>query len=205
MKKFNTKLHDLINKIYSFPFSQKSFMLKPDNIEQGLNIIISHDSDFHILPLVKLYNDVNSIQFDEQGNPIGINEEAHFSVSNPYYYPLLILAQSIKQQNNDVAMIYKNIDSEENYQFIYKNCKKYLNVEPGTYKTVHDDCDGNEQEYLELIVLEDKIIVKTNGYNSLRFRSGFGGGRNLKVRNALGFLAYCSLNPIPVNNKKISP
>ena len=204
MKKFNNKLHDLINKIYSFPFNKKSFNFEPDNIDQSISIIIAYDADFYLLPLVKLSN-TTSVQFDEHGNPINFNEEAHFHSSNPYYYPLLILAQAIKQQNDDMAMIYKNIDSEETYQYIHNNCKKHLTVETGTYRTVHDDCDGNNQEYLELTVQEDKIIVRTNGYNSLRFRSGFGGGRNLKVRNALGFLAYCSLNPIPLNKKKVAP
>lgn len=61
------------------------------------------------------------------------------------------------------------------------------------YERVHDDNEGKEEGKLIIWVShEGDVYIKTDKHvgNSLRFRTLFGGGMSLRVRNALLLLVY---------------
>ena len=58
-----------------------------------------------------------------------------------------------------------------------------------SYSRVHDDCDGDPSQSLDVIMSPDGDIHLVAGTISLRFRTFHGGGMSPRVRNALIVLA----------------
>lgn len=61
------------------------------------------------------------------------------------------------------------------------------------YQRVHDDCDGDTLQTLGVAIAPDSdvhvVLPISRDVDSLRFRTYFGGGMSLRVRNALLVLA----------------
>jgi len=77
------------------------------------------------------------------------------------------------------------------------------------YFITHDDCDGDKSEGLRVTISNDGDVWISDTINrpmtSCRFRTHGGGGRSLRVRNALLILAMAIKIDSETDNKSSEP
>lgn len=99
-------------------------------------------------------------------------------------------AAKLKRMAEGIA----DLDQEELDYFLQTllNTPLPFSLSTGTTSVVHDDCDGDKTQTLDVIVVNNGDIgIQTNGEQCLRFRMPFsGGGRYPLVWGALRLLAF---------------
>lgn len=176
-----TLINEILNSQFTHQLKGDYACLKADNEVEGLSVTIADDGDAHVFSFLM---------------PEAFDAELKltFTKSN-MNNALFVLTEAIKQDNENgrdintsLTFDSKTIQSKMNE--LLKSIESF-EMPVGHYNRIQDDTDGDLESQLRLEVKNDSFEVVFRTYDeSLRFRTFFGGGKSLRVRNAILFLIY---------------
>ena len=129
----------------------------------------------------------------------------YFNLNNDtslFNHSLFVLAEAIRLDNEELRLSLlstKEYTKEETiiaYNWMINNSHKFETLKSTSYKRVQDDNDGDQDSAIEIVINNEMIELHCNCGDSFRFRTSCGGGKSLRVRNALIYLAYVAENKL---------
>lgn len=193
MSALHKKVLMILEGLYTPPMNREFHELSSDS-ETPLSIFFSDDGDAHLIPTIKNIP-YSELQHNEAGQPININETLVYSLSNTRNNALFVLAEAIRLDNEHNGRIqnlkdYSADKIKDVFEDVISQSHRFESLTESLYERVHDDNGGDPSMTLKLTITDDFVSIDMQGFDSLRFRTLSGGGRNMRVRNALVFLSY---------------
>lgn len=156
------------------------FDLYAPNSQLPLSIMLSYDQDIHLFPLLDFEEDQEKpfqwLCFDRKSHPVACG-----------LLDLLTVA-ILHDTTNKSILTPSEVSEVLSCLLSCVNSLDFPSVNPGNYQIVHDDNGGDRSQTLEVQSDLDKVSVRVNCFDGLRFRTFFGGGKWHQVRNALSIL-----------------
>lgn len=176
-----TLVNEILNSQFTHQLKSDYACIKADNKLEGLSMTIADDGDAHVFSFLMPET------FDSE-------LKLTFTKSNINNI-LFVLAEAIKQDNENGRDINTSLTFDTNT--IQSKMDELLEsidcfkMPVGKYNRIQDDTDGDLESQLRLEIKNDTFEITFRTYDeSLRFRTFFGGGKSLRVRNAILFLIY---------------
>ena len=195
---FEKALDLILEGVFNIPLQGDDFFFISNIPNHSLSISKTYDGDVFLVPIIK-QDRSEKIKVNDFGNIINHTEILHFSLtehSPSYHKCLYVLAEAIRRdnlpRNNNNLEFYDASVVLETFKWMQHNAYHFNSLTDASYERLHDDHDGDTSMTLCVNIHKDEIKVHINSFNGLRFRTHCGGGKSLRVRNALLFLAYIS-------------
>jgi hypothetical protein len=176
------------------------FVAQPsDNIGEDFQIHMSYDGDMSYFSVLDFSKD-KSI-FNEYNHLVNGNKVLHFTLDKEktlFSNSLYVLAEAIRRDNElgklQLQRIkeYSRSETAIAFDWMIENAHKFETLTEESYQRVQDDNDGDKDSAITITLKNNEIEVHANCGDSFRFRTSCGGGKSLRVRNALIYLAYVS-------------
>lgn len=188
----------------------QQFFFLPDVNSEGIYFVKSKDKDGKPAGLNLIVGADGDIYIKTQGNFFISTKD--LSEKGKWYRTgciLILLSEAIeldsvrrtkfKMHDSDDIQIYDNL------KLLLKNPIKNLESLSGEmYGVVHDDCDGDHSQTLNLSFEKNGISISTNNMFALRFRMPFiGGGMYPRIHTALRILCFAIYLDTYENEKRI--
>jgi len=193
----------IINGTY-YPLINGDFISKESNTDgDNLQIFMSYDGDISVLSVIN--PDVKKHVFNDFNHVVNGNKVLYFNLNNDtslFNHSLFVLAEAIRLDNEELRLSLlstKEYTKEETiiaYNWMINNSHKFETLKSTSYKRVQDDNDGDQDSAIEIVINNEMIELHCNCGDSFRFRTSCGGGKSLRVRNALIYLAYVAENKL---------
>lgn len=191
----NEKIGRLLNSFYNIGFDGVNYFsispTVPDDNMSEFAVCIAHDCDIHVMPC--LNPDVTSLR-DANGNLNDIYQDMFFSFEQyPTLTGFLKIAARAIGMDNMLGKISSGVDLESPVELIQtiiseQDYPEVLN--DFVYSRLQDDNDGEDTSTLDISFDSVGAYVKVRSLDSLRYRTGYGGGKSDRLRNSLLLICY---------------
>lgn len=198
MKTLKAHLDSILEGTY-MPLIKGDFVAQEsDVLGDTFQICMSYDGDMHIFSILDFMQ--GKYKVNDFGHVVNGHKSLYFSLnekSHAFNKSLYVLAEAIRRDNiSRLRFEQKQERTSEQitiaFDWMIANVHKFETLTESSYKRVQDDNDGDPDSAITLVINDDKIEFHTNCGDSFRFRTSCGGGKSLRVRNALIYLAYVS-------------
>jgi hypothetical protein len=191
----NEQIGRLLNSFYNVSFDGVNrfsvLSTVPDDPMSIFSIYIAHDGDIHVMPC--LNPDITSLR-DADGNMNDIYQDMFFSFEQyPTLTGFLKIAARAIGMDNMLGRISSGLDLTNPVEIIQTIISEqdYPEVLDGfVYSRLQDDNDGEETSTLDISFDSVGAYVKVRSMDSLRYRTGYGGGKSDRLRNSLLLICY---------------